>query len=289
MPSRPTYRRRLLATALALAGCGDATGPAPLPAGAASYTPPPVYARWWTLVEACSGLTGDFAAYAWYAAPGATVRTASGREAAAYTDPAARRVVLAAKYRDDGPTVRHEMLHALLGPAYADPARWHPPAYFQGRCEGVVVCDAVGCQDAGPAPASAPADAPTAAVSALDVRVDVLPTPTSRTGADTLLSVIVRVTNPGPGPVWVPLEPSPDQSPTATEVGGFGYEIAPAGGGPPYEGVWQLVARGRIPFAAGQTRRYVFDVNAAGYPAGDYAALGRYNTRETSTGFRVAP
>jgi hypothetical protein len=44
-----------------------------------------------------------------------------------------------------------------------------------------------------------------------------------------------------------------------------------------------------VAFAAGQTRRQVFDVNAAGYRAGDYSVLGRYNVRTASAAFRVRP
>jgi hypothetical protein len=195
--------------AAVLAACGGPTDPAafPLPPGAARFDPPPVYARWWAQVEACSGLRGDLAAYTWYAVPGA-VPHRSG-PVAGYADPWNRRAVLADRYREDGAGVRHEMLHLLLGVAFAEvePARQHPPAYFQGRCEGVVDCAADGCaDDRGAPPPLAPAGAPTLPVSALDVRVDVEPAAPSRSAADPWFAVVVRVTNPTGGPVWVPLE-----------------------------------------------------------------------------------
>ena len=215
----------------------------------------------------------------------------AGRDAAGFASPRERLVVLAGRYREDGAVVRHEMLHLFL-PEAAN----HPPAYFQDRCAGVVICPPVGCADEGAPPAAAPADAPSAPASALDVRVEVTPASAgaaalapAATGGDPWLTVVISVTNPGAGPVRVPLDPSPGQSPTTREVGGFGYEVAMPGGAAPFESAWFVVPRGRVAFAAGQTRRHVFDVNAAGYRAGDYSVLGRYNVRTASAGFRVQP
>jgi hypothetical protein len=132
--------------------------------------------RWWTLTEARAGRSGDFAAYEWYVVPGNSFSNPYWGEVDAYTDVDAHRVVLSAASQDNGGIVRHEMLHALLGREYAvrDLAGMHPPAYFQGRCAGVVSCPDKGCRDAGPAPVDAPADANTLPSSALDLHVDVL-------------------------------------------------------------------------------------------------------------------
>src|SRR5438034_8937980 len=43
-------------TPLLLLGCLDAFAPA----GAVPFTPPVVYQAWWTEIESCAGLSGDF-------------------------------------------------------------------------------------------------------------------------------------------------------------------------------------------------------------------------------------
>lgn len=304
-PPAPTMPRRarpvvLLAGPLAsiALGCRGVTdaAPAALPSGAVAFTPPPVYARWWALTSACAGRAADAGPVTWYVVPGAATVPTGGRDVAGFASPQERLVVLAGRYQEAGEVVRHEMLHLLLGAGARD-APAHPPAYFQDRCAGVVECPAVGCADEGAPPPTVPADAPTVALSALDLRVDVTPAPASAavlalTGgaaADPWLTVVVRVTNPSAGPVWVPLEPSDGQGASATEVGGFGYEIARADGSGAFESVWLAVPRGRVGFAAGQTHQYVFDVNAAGYTAGEYAVRGRYNVRTGASTFRVGP
>lgn len=279
----------LVAAWLGTLGCRDATGPLPLPAGATPYVAPAVYARWWAQTAACSGLRGDLSAYRWYAVPGEVLTLPGGRRAAAYSQVSDRRIIVAERFREDGSVVRHEMLHALLGTTEGEGHAAHPPIYFQGRCEGWVACPAVGCLDAGPSPYRVADAAPVRSVAGLDIRTDVTPVAVSRTGADPWLTVVVSVSYPEPLGVWVPLESPPDQSPTTAEVGGFGYAITDPTGQFTFEGVWGLVPRARVPFAPGHTRRFVVDVNAATFPAGEYRAIGRYNTRVTATPFRILP
>ena len=300
---RPSRSTRLAALAGVLAwafalGCRGVTdsGTRDLPAGATRYTPPPAYTRWWVQVEACSGLRGPFAAYAWYEVPGGTVPYPGWPDGvAAYTDPATHRVVIAAQYRDDGRTVRHEMLHALLGPTGATPEQSHPPAYFQGRCGGWVNCPRVGCEDAGEPTATAPADAPIVPRSALAVRVEVTPGTPSRSAADPWFQVVVRVTNAGAGPVWLAMGPNLGTADDPVYAGtGYGITYAGASGSlsDAFEGQFGTGRRGRIPFAAGQTRVAVYDVSAAGYPAGNYVAVGFYgldDTQGVAVPFAVAP
>ena len=281
----------VLASPIGLDACRDAT--APLPDNAVRFVPPPVYARWWTIVEACSGHTGDFAAYTWYVAPDNSLRN----NAAAYTEVAARRIVLESSQQNAGSIVRHEMLHALLGPAYASgtSAHEHPPAYFQGRCAGVVYCPEIGCQDAGAAPVMAPADAPTLPLSALDIQMDVLPDRVSRTGVDRALTLIVRVTNPSAEPVWVQLDATPDLP--APWVHWYGFRIVPAVQTVPITGIARDGSAGvitrdsvrRVAFAAGQTRQLVFDLSGALYAPADYLAVGIFNTRQVWTPFTIVP
>ncbi|HEY0779780.1 MAG TPA: hypothetical protein VGD56_17565, partial [Gemmatirosa sp.] len=112
------------------------TDPA-LPAGATRLTPPPVYARWWAMTEACSGLRRDLGAVDWYVTTGApSISDGHQSDLGGYYSPASNRIVLADTAALDGATIRHEMLHALLGPAVAG----HPRAQFLGRCAGVVHC-----------------------------------------------------------------------------------------------------------------------------------------------------
>lgn len=306
----PARRVLLTAGALALGGalgpsaCRDVLAPYPLPAGAARFAPPPAYARWWALVEACAGRAGDYGAWSWYTAPRGALKAGGLGDAAGYADPVARRIVVTAGLESDGGVVRHEILHAVLGPAYATggDAQQHPPAYFQDRCAGVVYCPQDGCADAGPPPAAAPADAPTLPLASLDVRVDALPARVSRTGAtwaDRELTLVVRATNPTARPVWVPLEAvaaRPSWAPTPW-VPRFGFRIVPAGQPlPPTDfarfdstgAVFGDTAR-RVAFAAGQTRYLVVDWSGRPYAAGDYAAVGVFNTRQTWTPLAVEP
>lgn len=298
--SAPRPRPALLAAAVlavagAAAGCGDTT--APLPPGAARFAPPPAYARWWPLVEACSGRTGDLARWAWYRAPEGALRAAGYGNAAAYTDVAARRVVLNAGLEQEGGVVRHEMLHALLGRESdaGSVAAAHPPSYFQGRCAGVVDCGYVGCGDAGPAPVPAPADAPALPLAGLDVAVEVTPARVSRTGADRVLTVVVRATNPMPQPGWVALEPTPGA--TAPAAHWTGFRIVPAGQPLPvtdlrradFTGIVSVRGDGRVPFGAGETQWRVYDRVAAAFPPGEYRVVGIVNTRQVSAPLTVTP
>ena len=120
-----------LASLVALS-CQMPTDP-PLPGDAIRFTPPPVYAQWWALTEECSGINRSLDAVQFYLIPNAsTIPDNTYGEVAAYWSPASNRIVLADFYEMQGQLVRHEMLHALLR------ASGHPPAYFQGRCAGVV-------------------------------------------------------------------------------------------------------------------------------------------------------
>jgi hypothetical protein len=102
---------------------------------AVAYDARPEYAYWWSLVEQCSGRSGDLSAIHWYRAPGDSIVVGDGvydgfwwREG--------ERILVARDLRDDGPLIRHEMLHALLGDGQ------HPLEFFAKRCAGVVRFDA---------------------------------------------------------------------------------------------------------------------------------------------------
>ncbi len=82
-PARRALARRALTVVAAAAaagggGCRSLVDP-PLPAGAVRFAPPPVYARWWALVEACAGVRGDPGAVAWHVVPGvSSISTVAG-------------------------------------------------------------------------------------------------------------------------------------------------------------------------------------------------------------------
>ena len=127
---------RLLAAVAAvafLAACGNLVDP-DLPANAEQYTPPPVYARWWSMTQSCSGLSGDLSAVTWFMVPGVSTVLLNGKTVEGYWSLAGNRIVIAGAGRLAGGIVRHEMLHALMK------AAGHPRAKFLGECGGVVYC-----------------------------------------------------------------------------------------------------------------------------------------------------
>jgi hypothetical protein len=276
-------RATIVASCTLTLGCHLLTEPA-LPSGAERFDPPPVYAQWWALTEACSAVTRPLSAVEFYRVPHVSVvPTPDHGDVAGYWSSASNRIVLAGDWADHGRTVRHEMLHALVRGA------GHPPIYFQGVCAGVVDCPEVGCRDAGPEPTRAPAGAPVLPVAALDIRMELLPNRVSRSGADTVLTIVVRVTNPRRGPVWVPLEATPTVPGAPAYAGFFGFAIRPVGTEARLIGMQQSIPTAPVPFAAGETRQNVFDLNVKRYPAGDYTIGGLFNTRQVSSTLRVVP
>lgn len=112
---------------MALAGCADAFSP---PEGAERWYPPPVvFDNLWSQVEDCSKLSGDMHRVLWYIVPGTTTfpcrwGNCLGEWSAPHyiylSDAAAHNLLL-----EDFFTVKHEMLHDLVGHA------GHPPVFEQ--------------------------------------------------------------------------------------------------------------------------------------------------------------
>lgn len=84
------------------------------PGGAVPFTPPAVYQTWWSAIEACAGLWGNFDRLEWYEVAGTDYPCPSyeGRCDGWWQPPHA--IYLAHRWRDDRQLVEHEMLHDLL-------------------------------------------------------------------------------------------------------------------------------------------------------------------------------
>jgi hypothetical protein len=129
-----------LAAVCGLAACSLITEP--LPSNAKPFVPAAVYERWWAMTEACSGLSGDLEAVHWYSVPGSEFMH-GGQAAAGYTDLHTNSIVLAEQGIQDGPTVRHEMLHALRR------VGGHPRSQFLQACASLVRCQGICIEEAG--------------------------------------------------------------------------------------------------------------------------------------------
>ena len=75
------------------------------------FDPPPVYADWWGLTEACSGRAGDLPRIHWYLASSIV---ADGKLARARWSPPHDIVAVQGNQTEER-LIRHEMLHDLLG------------------------------------------------------------------------------------------------------------------------------------------------------------------------------
>jgi hypothetical protein len=189
---------RVLSGFLALTfACQDPTAPHVL-LGAVPLQTPPRFAMWWRLAEACSGTTGDFASVAWYVVPNTTTLTYENKQVDAYWIGNPDRIVLADTRRNDGPTVRHEMLHALLH------RNGHPRDAFLTACGGVVACDGVCAIETG-GYASPPESAPELQPRDVGARVDVFPPLPAEVADNGAVAAMITITNPRPEPVWVRL------------------------------------------------------------------------------------
>lgn len=105
--------------------------PAP---GLVRYAPPPIYATWWSKVEACSGLTAPMsrAVVSWWRTPHDEIPTSSGQLDDGVFFQHDREIALRSSHTLNEEVVRHEMLHALL--AAHGIIGGHPPEYFVTRC-----------------------------------------------------------------------------------------------------------------------------------------------------------
>lgn len=264
-------RLALLLPFLAACGGGDVpTAPPSLPFGAIGFTPPAFYQTWWRLTEACSGRSGSMATVSWYVVPG-DVFELNGQRVSGYTVALFNQIVLAGDVVSDGPSVRHEMLHQLLGPD----VNGHPRSQFLGACGGTVYCSSSCIRDGGPAPAAVPG-AITLASRDLDISVEVTPENPSLTNEDGRIAMTVLAANRSGHPGLVALP----------ENNGIGFSFR-------LDSDKGFLRLAEVPasqpettrFAAGEVKRYVFDfkmgdVNAfprgPDLPPGTYSFAGAY-------------
>jgi len=270
IPSSRLTRLALLLPLVAAATACEIVAP-PLPDDAVGFTPPPVYSRWWRMVEECSGRRGSLDAVAWYEVPGASSVDVNGEPASGYWSRGGNQIVLAGPYTLRGDVVRHEMLHALVR------GRGHPREQFLGACAGVVHCEGPCVEGTFVAPG--PATAVTA--NALELDVEVVPKPPSGLVDGGSFSVIVTARNPRATAVRVT---SFDGS--TRNVRTWGFEIASRVHGS--MGQHRVVVDGStLWFAPGETKRSVFDLHVIQFPAGDYTVSGAFD-RSLSRGVAVA-
>ncbi|MFA6166022.1 MAG: hypothetical protein WC700_05380 [Gemmatimonadaceae bacterium] len=155
---------------------------------AVAFTPPAVYARWWTLTEACSGLSGSLTSVRWMRAPAGALQAAEGAGTVAYWSSTDNSVVLATNAVANGRIVRHEMLHALSR------SRGHPASLFRAHCEGVVRCDEACKGESGGSPLTSTAIR--VPVESLRIAISSFPAAPSPGVDDGAFQVIVSVMNP---------------------------------------------------------------------------------------------
>jgi hypothetical protein len=268
---RPIWSAAITALTLAVVVAGACRGlvDPPLPDGAVRFTPPPVYARWWAMTEACAGRTGRLSSVKWYVVPNAATIESQGQPANGYWSAASNRIVLAGAVQYTGETVRHEMAHAL------EQRAGHSRELFLRRCAGVVRCRDECMADAGPAPPRDPA-AKYVTHEAFDVTIELTPREPLGPGGDGFLALTVTARNRASYPVVIAVN---DGSGT-----GFSYELAGHG----------ELRRGRAPwiddeatsFAPGESKRQVFDLRIGSGGAtgvrllpGEYSLKGGYGGR----------
>lgn len=262
MRSRAARHAAGLLTAMQLAACVDPTGP--LPSGAEAFEPPRAYARWWALTEACSGTSASYRAVTWYRAPGASILH-QGRELAGFWRANGNAIVLADEHVYDGPTVRHEMLHAILR------RPGHPREQFLEACSALLRCQGSCIADAGQWKAPV-VDAVTLPPDSLTIASTVELLPADADG-HRWLGLWVTVTNARAASVIVAAPGDPVTPPT------FGFDLR----GPPGAVMGSEVAADSsvLYFEPGATKRWLFEFRVGVDPSLQPVTPGEYRVRGT--------
>jgi hypothetical protein len=253
---------------IGLAACDGAgvVGP-PLPPDSEEFSPPVVYSTWWNMMQACSGLTGSLGAVTWYNTSEVLDDAKTGDLVLGYWSPAGNTIVLTTASVLDGGTVRHEMLHALLGKS------GHPRDQFLGKCAGTVPCEEGCIRDAGPYPA--PPESPIHVMGdSIDLTVDVEPkNPTPATDGG-LFSIIVTAHNRSAH--WATVTPfvlGDDTNRT------FSFDVRDTGSSEAITNGEVALDPSEMIFAPGETKRQVFDFRIGDSPFANQLLSGSYIVR----------
>lgn len=234
-----------------MVACRGSVGPA-FPSDAVPMEPLAPYRTWWTLVEGCSGLSGDFESVRWYTSSG--VANDGRRYSGAWvTD--GNRIVLAEGREGDGGTVRHEMLHALVRRG------GHPREYFVTRCGPLTPCE----RECGMSETTrgVPLLATEILAEGLTVTVRVDPPVPVAHVDEGWFRITVTATNPLSVPVWVRL--------TAPMAFSYTETLHP--------GNATLSEDARWAFLSNESRSYIFDDH---YPAGTYTLFAAFGGRSAA-------
>jgi hypothetical protein len=251
--------------ALTLCGiaCSETTA---LPSGNVQYSAPPPYELWWSLVEACSGRTASLADVKWYVVPGVDTISDGTDEVSGYWSSDHNRVVLAGNLQYNGPLVRHEMLHALL----RNPS--HSRNEFLDRCAGVVHCGTDCLKDAGTAP-EPDADTPRVPPDSIDLGIELTPITPGVNTFSGYFTLAVTARNAADHPVIVTLQPPRDGNPSVS----FTCQIIGQGSNLSFtEWAWDPAV---TYFAAGETKRMLFDLAEGTSPGVANIGLGTFTLR----------
>jgi len=262
--------------------CHSLTDP-PLAPNSIEFAAPSVYADWWAMTEACSGISSPLSSVTWYAAPIASRLYLDGESVQGYWSAASDRIVLLDSARFDGTVVRHEMLHALLQ------VGGHPRSQFLGRCAGIVDCPRACVTTAEPLPP----DAAGLVVSAdsLDVWSEVYPAQPNVAKESGTFRITVFAHNRLNQAIVV--DPTAGMPPGWIRSG-FALMLTGTRGG--VGTGWVLVDESTLRFVAGETKRVVFDfvvgptLSDRSAPPDTYTAQGTFGQHVgADIGFTIAP
>ena len=116
---RLSRRRTLLTVAAALAAVSCSAFATSI-SNKREMEPLAIYAQWWVATEACSGRSGEFTDISWYSAD--AISSDESLALGLWRPP--HEIVIVSRYIEDELTVRHEMLHDLIGgdPGHDDAA-----------------------------------------------------------------------------------------------------------------------------------------------------------------------
>ncbi|MBC8089779.1 MAG: hypothetical protein H7Z40_21155 [Phycisphaerae bacterium] len=158
------------------------------------FNPPSQYQFWWSTVEECAGRSGNFRAVQFFRSRDDSLVVA-GKKFDGYWWSAGNRIALLKP--DYCPTVRHEMLHAIL--QRGD----HPSEFFAEQCAGIV--SHLGGELHG-IPANAQSARRIAPDSLLHVVITPVPGILSVGQHDGAFGVMVTATSVRSFPAWIQVE-----------------------------------------------------------------------------------